>query len=155
MPTVGSRQLADRSVSRCYREKTDASFRTLKAMDVFYLQNFLPVTQATRSASICTLQTAWSRLFPVATLKSSLKATQEFWVPAVSLAGSGGPSRTHSFSCFHGERHSCFLGVWEKGRSTDFSILQVFWWLPWLGGSWCSGQKCPSPDITAMEFGRT
>lgn len=35
-------------------------------------------TQATRSASICTLQTAWSRLFPVATLKSSLKTTQEF-----------------------------------------------------------------------------
>lgn len=52
-----------------------------------------------------------------------------FLLPALAR-----PSRTHSFSSFHGERHGCFLGVWEKERSADFPTLQVFWWLPWFGG---------------------
>lgn len=154
MPTAGSRQLADRSVSWCHGEKTGTSFRALKAMDVFHLQNFLPVTHGPQIGFCLLLQTAWSRLFPAATLQSSLKATQEFWVPAVSLAGSPRALKDSLLQQFPWREAWLLSRCLGEGKihwlphSASFLVVAVIW------GSWCSGQNCPSHDVTAMEFRR-
>lgn len=102
------------------------------------------------------LQTAWSRLFPVTTLKSSGKTTQESRVPADSLSCScwalAGPSQTCFFSSFHGERHLRFSVIWEGREGSLASPLCKF-----SGGYFDSRalvlwQKCSSHEIKANRF---